>query len=73
MMRYTPQLAESDEVEWVGVSALRPCPVCEATDGCRISARGDFACCLRTVCDWPVVTGGWLHPLEQHGASVSNT
>jgi len=31
---------------------------------------GEFACCMRTVCDWPVVTGGWLHRLEQGRAGA---
>jgi hypothetical protein len=61
--------AEPEDVEWFVVSPPRPCPVCRATSGCSIRADGEFACCMRTVCEWPVVTGGWLHRLEQSGAA----
>lgn len=73
MLRVTPRVVEIDEPEWVGASPQRPCPVCAATDGCRTMASDDFVCCLRIVCDWPVVTGGWLHRLDERGASVSST
>jgi hypothetical protein len=62
--------AEVDEVEWFVASPSRPCPVCQAISGCCIRADGEFACCMRTVCDWPVVTGGWLHRLEQGRAGA---
>ena len=49
--------------EWMEVSDSRPCPVCQATSNCTVQSNGEFACCTRIVCDWPVNTGGWLHRL----------
>jgi len=68
MARFAPVRAEIVEGDWVPASPPSPCPVCRATSGCWISADGEFACCLRTVCDWPVVSGGWLHRLDEGGA-----
>jgi hypothetical protein len=65
MARNDPVLANVDVVEWVSVSAESACPVCGATSGCRVSVGGEFACCLRTVCEWPMVSGGWLHRLDE--------
>jgi hypothetical protein len=50
-----------DVPDWVEASTTRPCPVCGGTDGCSILEDGEFVRCLEVVCDWPVVTGGWLH------------
>jgi hypothetical protein len=68
MSRYAPVVANADAPEWVSTSAQRPCPICGATSGCRIMQDGEFACCLRTVCEWPVLSGGWLHPLDKADA-----
>ena len=49
---------------WLDVRQEAPCPCCGATRGCGILMSGEFARCLTTVSLWPVVTGGWLHPVE---------
>lgn len=62
MSRYTSVVVE---MEWLEVSRQLPCPVCRATRDCKVSTDRAFACCLNTVCEWPVVTGGWLHRLDR--------
>jgi hypothetical protein len=53
----------ADVPEWVEASSTRPCPVCGGTSGCSILEDGEFVRCLEVVCDWPVLSGGWLHRL----------
>ena len=60
--RYENALA--DALEWVEVSSAQPCPVCAATSQCCVHGDGEFVRCLNVVCDWPVVSGGWLHHIE---------
>ena len=62
MSRYTRTVG--DRLEWREVSALQPCPVCKATRDCSVMENGEFARCTTTVSQWPVLTGGWLHRLE---------
>ena len=55
---------ETDAPEWVEVSPDDPCPVCDAVDGCKVCEDRTFACCMNVICEWPVITGGWLHRLH---------
>jgi hypothetical protein len=48
---------------WTEVSRDDPCPLCNATAGCSILENREFVRCLNVVSQWPVLTGGWLHPL----------
>jgi hypothetical protein len=58
-----PQLtSNADDIEWLPVSASRPCKVCGAQQGCR--TREEFACCTHRVSDWPLTNGCWLHRLD---------
>jgi len=41
-----------------------PCPICDACSDCTRLQTGEFAHCTRTVSEWPVLDGGWLHRLE---------
>jgi hypothetical protein len=62
MTRY--RSAEVDAPEWLKASPKDPCPVCGATDGCKMCEDRTFACCMTVICEWPVLTGGWLHRLD---------
>jgi hypothetical protein len=53
-----------DVPEWMEVSTEEPCPICGSDSQCKVLEDGEFACCVKTVCDWPVLTGGWLHRLS---------
>ena len=66
MSRYASPVI--DAPEWVTVSADHPCPVCGATSECGVLEAGEFARCLNTVCEWPVLNGGWLHRLNEADA-----
>jgi len=50
--------------EWIRVSRHRPCPICEKSDWCGISADGEVVCCMRVRSDRPTRNGGWLHRLS---------
>jgi hypothetical protein len=50
-----------DDVDWNGVSANRPCPICGGYTVCRIRADGSFACCAHRTSEWPLTNGLWLH------------
>lgn len=50
--------------DWKRVTRAAPCPVCEKTDWCGVSADGAAACCMRVQSDHPVKNGGWLHRLK---------
>jgi hypothetical protein len=52
-----------DTPTWTEVSRGSPCPLCEATTGCSILENREFVRCLNLVSQWPVLAGGWLHPL----------
>jgi len=67
MSRYAH--AAVDVPEWIEVSPARPCPICGGTSRCSIHEEGEFARCLKVVCDWPVLTGGWLHRIEMREAA----
>jgi hypothetical protein len=69
MSRIAP--AAVDAPEWIEASSLHPCPVCGGTSQCSIHEDGEFARCLEIICDWPVLTGGWLHRIERR--ELSNT
>jgi hypothetical protein len=62
MSRYAE--ASVDVLEWVEVSSTQPCPICGGVSRCAVYGDDEFVRCLEVVCDWPVVTGGWLHRLE---------
>ena len=47
--------------EWQAVSRDQPCGICGAHNRCSLGADGEFACCLTTPSEWPIVSGGWLH------------
>ena len=68
MSRYARAVVEMPE--WVDVSPGRPCPVCRATSGCSLLENEEFARCLNVVCDWPVLAGGWLHPLAAQDQEI---
>ena len=53
-----------DELQWIEVSLAEPCPICDACSDCTRLQTGEFAHCTRTVSEWPVLDGGWLHRLE---------
>ncbi len=54
----------ASDVDWTTVSEQHPCAICGAHDRCRRGFADEFACCLRTVSDWPLITGGWVHRLD---------
>jgi hypothetical protein len=56
-------LASPAEGEWIPVSSKRPCSICGGQDGCRVGFDGQFAGCARSPSEWPLTTGGWVHPL----------
>jgi hypothetical protein len=56
-----------DAPEWVDVSFDCPCRICGAVQGCTSMSDDDFARCLEQPSDWPLVTGGWLHRVDQLG------
>jgi hypothetical protein len=62
--------AAVDVPEWVETSPVRPCPVCGGTSQCSIHEDGEFARCLEVICDWPVLTGGWLHRIGDLGVDT---
>ena len=62
MSRYTA--GSVDVVAWIEVSTLQPCPICGGTSRCAVHEDGEYVRCLEIVCDWPVLTGGWLHRIE---------
>jgi hypothetical protein len=59
--RYPPF---TDEYLWIDVSLGEPCSVCGGSSECMVLESYDFARCTRTVSEWPVLDGGWLHRLE---------
>jgi hypothetical protein len=50
---------------WVEVSVAEPCRICGATRECTTVESGEFARCINTVSERPVLDGGWLHRLDQ--------
>ena len=65
--------APTDLPAWVEVSSVQPCPICGGTSQCAVHEDGEFARCLEVVCDWPLVTGGWLHRLNTRGVEAAAT
>ena len=47
---------------WLEATTARPCPSCGATSRCSTLENGEFVRCFQNVSQWPVLTGGWLHP-----------
>ena len=68
MSRYT--IPDAEQPEWVEVSLARPCRVCGAVSECTVLESEEFAHCIRTVSDRPVLDGGWLHRLTDTGVSA---
>jgi hypothetical protein len=62
-----------DDADWKCVSQIKPCPVCAATQGCRLHEAGAFASCQSTPSDWPLVTGQWLHRTSEEGLALLPT
>ncbi len=62
MLRYD---SAADTDGWIEVSSAKPCPACDGITECSVHEDGEFARCLNVVCDWPVVSGGWLHRIER--------
>jgi hypothetical protein len=60
--------ASTEAPVWVLVSTRRSCSACGASDGCTVAEDAGFAHCRTTVSRWPVLGGGWLHPLADDGA-----
>ena len=71
MVRYAG--APADPPVWVEVSLVQPCPICGGTSRCAVHEDGEFARCLEIICDWPLVTGGWLHRLEGRDVEATLT
>jgi hypothetical protein len=65
----TLQVTRSD-IEWITVSSRRPCPVCGNDHQCQVQSEGEFAACAQRPSDWPMVSGAWLHRLEQTAESL---
>ena len=59
------------EADWSATSSIEPCPVCGAAEGCRRHTQQAFVSCLRTVSEWPLTTGAWLHRLMSTEASLA--
>ena len=61
MARYaTP---DTEQLEWVEVSLAQPCRVCGGVSECTMLENGEFAHCIQTVSERPVLDRGWLHRL----------
>ena len=58
---------------WIEVSVVEPCPACGGVNECSVHEDGEFARCLNVVCDWPVVSGGWLHRIESQAVTLVAT
>jgi hypothetical protein len=71
MVRYAG--APADPPVWVEVSLVQPCPICGGTSRCAVHEDGEFARCLKIICDWPLVTGGWLHRLDGRDVEATVT
>lgn len=54
--------ARSD-ADWLMSSLAEPCPVCGGAESCHRHSEHGFASCVRTVSEWPLTTGAWLHPV----------
>jgi len=53
-----------DVPQWFEVSSAQSCPICGGSSQCAVHEDGEFVRCIKVVSDWPVVTGGWLHRIE---------
>jgi hypothetical protein len=71
MFRIAPAVV--DAPEWIEASTLHPCPICGGTSQCSTHEDGEFARCVEIICDWPVLTGGWLHRIERRETSDTLT
>jgi hypothetical protein len=71
MSRYAAEW--TDALAWIEVSTGQPCPICGGTSRCVVYEDGEFVRCLEVVCDWPVLTGGWLHRIENRPAELIAT
>lgn len=65
--------AVADVGGWIEVSSSGPCPVCGGTAECSVHDDGEFARCLNVVCDWPFVSGGWVHRIETRAVEMVAT
>ena len=65
--------AAADTGGWIEVSVVNPCPACGGTSECSLHEDGEFARCFNSVCDWPVVSGGWLHRIESRAVDMAAT
>lgn len=61
--------AARPEADWRMASLAEPCPVCGGSESCHRHSEHGFASCVRTVSEWPLTTGAWLHPLAAEAAS----
>jgi hypothetical protein len=50
-----------EPLRWVEVSPACPCRVCGAVSACTLLECGEFVLCRRTISEWPMLDGGWLH------------
>jgi hypothetical protein len=60
MWRQAPS-SSTPQAEWQTVSREEPCAICAGESGCSVDSDGEFARCLTTPSEWPIVSGGWLH------------
>ena len=58
------------KADWVRVTKLNPCPICDKPDWCEISADGKVAICARVQSDKKAGNAGWLHNLTEDYKSV---
>ena len=55
--------------DWLRSSKSNPCPICDHTDWCLVSADGSSALCMRVESDRPSRSGGWDHRLRESDRS----
>jgi hypothetical protein len=63
MSRYATPV--TDQLQWIEVSLEQPCRVCGAVSECTILEEGEYARCVQTVSERPVLDRGWLHCLAE--------
>lgn len=54
-------------MEWIRTNKSRPCPICNKTDWCEISADGVTVYCMRMPSEHPSKSpqGGWFHRIGE--------